>query len=127
MFHVAAVQAVDAAATVIPFKEPDQIEKSVRSTLAKLREINERNGIVSPEGSEQRAEQERRAQVGDGKARSILFPLFGTESGWGASSEVIDPIVAGIVGFFSDEDDGVLADTLSEILYGPSRSGSKMF
>ena len=115
VFHVAAVQAVDAAATVIPFKEPDQIEKCVRSTLAKLREINERNGIVSPEGSEQRAEQERRAQAGDGKARSILFPLFGTGQGGARASEVIDPIVAGIVGFFADEDDGILADTLSDV------------
>jgi O-acetyl-ADP-ribose deacetylase (regulator of RNase III) len=115
VFHVAAVQAVDAAATVIPFKEPHQIEKCVRSTLAKLRETNERDGIVSPEGSEQRAEQERRALAGDGKARSILFPLFGTGQGGARASEVIDSIVAGIVGYFADEDDGILADALSEI------------
>ena len=115
VFHVAAVQAVDAAATVFPLKEPEQIDKCVRSTLAKLAEVNRCDGVISPQGSEQRAEQEKRRLTGDGKAHNIVFPLFGTGQGGARASEVIEPIVGGIKGFFDDEDDGGLANTLSEI------------
>ncbi|PWT83628.1 MAG: hypothetical protein C5B57_06500 [Blastocatellia bacterium] len=115
IFHVAAVQAVDAAGTVIPFKQPDQIEKCVRASLATLSDLNQVKGVVSPPDTDQRKEQESRAEQGQGISRSILFPLFGTGQGGSTAAEVIGPMLAGITGYFNDEDDGRLAAVINEI------------
>jgi hypothetical protein len=115
IFHVAAVQAVDAAGTVIPFKQPEQIEKCVRASLSKLADVNQLKGIVSPPGTEQRKHQEIRAEQGHGVSRSIVFPLFGSGHGGTAAAEVIGPMLTGMTGYFSDEDDGQLAAVLNEI------------
>ena len=115
IFHVSAVQAVDAEGIVIPFKQPYQIESCTRACLFKLLELNRLNGVVSPPDTEQRAEQEMRAAQGRGIARSILFPLFGTGQGGNAADNVIGPMLTGITGFLEDRDNGELAATLSEI------------
>jgi O-acetyl-ADP-ribose deacetylase (regulator of RNase III) len=115
IFHVAAVQAVDAEGIVIPFKQPHQIEACVRTSLSKLKELNQLKGVISPPGSEQRQMQEKLASEGGGAVRSILFPLFGTGHGGSAAAEVIGPILSAITGFFEDEEDGELASVLDEI------------
>jgi hypothetical protein len=115
IFHVAAVEAVDAEGIVIPFKQPYQIEGCVRASLAKLVEVNQLQGIISPPETEQRKQQEARAGEGRGIARSIIFPLFGTGQGGGVAGDVIGPMLDGIYGFFDDPESAELAATLNEI------------
>ena len=59
IFHVAAVRAVDAEGTVVPFRQPHHIETCVRATLSKLTELNQLQGVISPPDTEQRKEQEK--------------------------------------------------------------------
>jgi hypothetical protein len=115
IFHVAAVQAVDAEGTVIPFKQPHQVEACVRAALASLSELNQAKGIVSPPDSEQRKEQQSLAAREKGLARSILFPLFGTGQGGSSTADVMGPMLAGLRGYFEDQDDGQLADVVEDI------------
>lgn len=115
IFHVAAVQAVDAEGVVIPFKQPYQIEACVRAVLSKLTEVNRIQGVISPPDTEQRNEQESRAARGEGMVRSILFPLFGTGQGGSTPADVMGPMLAGITGFLEDQDDGELTAVLNEI------------
>lgn len=121
IFHVAAVQAVDAEGIVIPFKQPHQIEACVRATLSKLAEINQFRGIISPPDTEQRRDQETRANQGGGIARSILFPLFGTGQGGSSASEIIGPMLAGISGYFNEQDNGQLINEISDIFISAYR------
>lgn len=103
IFHVAAVQAVDAQGIVVPFKEPHQIEACVRSALVKLVEVNSASGVISPPGTEQRALQEARASTGEASCRSILFPLFGTGQGGSDAREVVQSMLAGFTSYLADE------------------------
>ena len=103
IFHVAAVQAVDAQGIVVPFKEPHQIEACVRSALAKLVEVNTQAGVISPPGTEQRALQAQKAAAGLTHCRSILFPLFGTGQGGADAREVVQSMLSGILGHLADE------------------------
>lgn len=103
IFHVAAVQAVDAQGIVVPFKEPHQIEACVRSALAKLVEVNSASGVVSPPDTEQRTVQEARGSTGDAACRSILFPLFGTGQGGSDAREVVQSMLAGFTAYLADE------------------------
>lgn len=104
VFHVAAVQAVPAEARLAPFKQSFQIEACARSALIKVTELNSANGVISPPGTEQRAEQEKRALSGDTAIRSIVFPLFGTGHGGAAVGEVLSPMFDGILGALSDDE-----------------------
>ena len=115
IFHVAAVEAVDAEGIVIPFKQAYQIEDCVRKSFSKLAELNQLQGVVSPPQTEQRIEQEARAAQGRGLARSIIFPLFGTGQGGSSAAEVIGPMLDGIKGYFDDQDNGELVAAVSEI------------
>lgn len=115
IFHVAAVQAVDAQGIVVPFKEPHQIEACVRSTLAKLVEVNASSGVVSPPGTEQRSRQELRASSGEIPCRSILLPLFGTGQGGASARDVVESMLAGLTGYFSDEGDSPQEVALTDI------------
>lgn len=115
IFHVAAVEAVDAEGIVIPFKQAYQIEDCVRKSFSKLAELNQLQGVVSPPETEQRIEQEARAAQGRGLARSIIFPLFGTGQGGSTAAEVIGPMLDGIKGYFDDQDNGELVAAVSEI------------
>jgi O-acetyl-ADP-ribose deacetylase (regulator of RNase III) len=115
ILHVAAVQAVPAEGRVIPFKQPSQIERCVREVLSKIAELNKARGIVSPPGSEQRIEQETRAQAGDDTIRSVLFPLFGTGQAGSPPSEVLGPMLDGIDGFFDDSAGLVLSQCLKDV------------
>lgn len=115
IFHVAAVEAVDAEGIVIPFKQAYQIEDCVRKSFSKLAELNQLQGVVSPPETEQRVEQEARAAQGRGLARSIIFPLFGTGQGGSSAAEVIGPMLDGIKGYFDDQDNGELVAAVSEI------------
>jgi hypothetical protein len=115
ILHVAAVQAVDAERRVIPYKYPGDIEASVRRVLSVMADLNEKSGVFSPEGSDQRAEQEQLAAAGKGQLKSVLFPLLGTGQGGAETSQVIDPMVEGLVGYLSDSDNVALTGTLEEV------------
>jgi len=115
IFHVAAVQAVDAESTVIPYKQPDQIEACVRASLSKLLEINDLGGVISPPDSYQRQEQEQLAKQGQGIVRSIIFPLFGTGQGGSAPADVVEPMLSAITGFLDDSDNVDLTSVLTDI------------
>jgi O-acetyl-ADP-ribose deacetylase (regulator of RNase III) len=115
ILHVAAVQAVDAESRVIPYKHPHQVEASVRAALSAFAALNQEHGVFSPPGTEQRAEQERLAALGDGELRSIIFPLLGTGQGGANAAEVIDPIVDGLVGFLSDAENRAVAEVLEDV------------
>jgi len=115
ILHVAAVQAVEAEGKVTPFKQPYQIEASVRGALAKMADLNKLDGVFSPPDTDQRAEQERLARDGKGQLSSIIFPLLGTGQGGAATSEVITPILDGLVSYLSDAENLALAETLQDV------------
>lgn len=115
VLHVAAVQAVLSEATVVPFKQVDQIDSCVRGCLGKLADINAQRGIISPPDTVQRQEQENRAAKGDDTVRSILFPLFGTGRGGADAAEVLPAMLSGLLGFFQDSADSGLSGTLRQI------------
>ena len=117
IFHVAAVQAIDAEARVVPFRQPYQIEDCVRSCLAKLLELNRSQGVISPDGTPQRRLQEQLARDGNGISRSILFPLFGSGQGGAPASEAIGPMLRGLSRFFDDHDNASLANDLDDIYF----------
>ncbi len=115
IFHVAAVQAVDAEGIVIPFKQAHQIERCVRTTLVKAKDLNRNRGIVSPPGTEQRELQQRLADEGRGIVRSILFPLFGTGQAGNTADYVIKPMLESLADFFNDPENRELAEVLDDI------------
>ena len=115
ILHVAAVQAVDAESRVIPYKHPHQIEASVRGVLSAVADLNQLKGVFSPPGTDQRAEQERLAELGRGRLQSIIFPLFGTGQGGAEPEEVIVPMLDGLLEFLADADNHVFAQELSEV------------
>lgn len=115
ILHVAAVQAVPADNTVIPYKQSSQIEACVRNSLLKLLEINRSQGIISPPDTDQCKEQERLAAEGRGMVRSIIFPLFGTGQGGSAPADVLESMLSGITSFLDDSDNDELAAILSDI------------
>lgn len=115
ILHVAAVQAVVAEATVIPYQQSYQIESCVRNCLSKLIEISKNGGVVSPPGTLQRGEQETLASSGIFNIRSILFPLFGTGRGGIKTADVIGPMLSSIQEFFNDAEGRALAKTLDQI------------
>ena len=117
IFHVAAVQAIDAEARVAPFKQPYQIEDCTRSCFVKLLGLNRAQGIISPLGSPQRDLQERTAKDGNGLSKSILFPIFGTGQGGGSAQDAIGPMLAGMNGFFEDPASASLGDQLDDIYF----------
>jgi O-acetyl-ADP-ribose deacetylase (regulator of RNase III) len=104
ILHVAAVEAVESEARVVPYKQPYQIAKCVRESLKKISEINEKQGVVSPENTTQRAEQQKRAEAGHRPVNSIIFPIFGSGHGGSPVDEVLPAMFSGIEGFFADGD-----------------------
>lgn len=115
ILHVAAVQAVDAESRVIPYKHPQQIESSVRAVLSSMAALNRAHCVISPPGSAQRADQERLAAAGRGELKSVIFPLLGTGQGGAPTSEVIGPMIEGILGFISEDENEYLAQILQDI------------
>lgn len=115
IFHVAAVHANDARGTIEPFSQRHQIEACVQATLSKLKELNQREGIISPPDTEQRKEQEKFAAEGRGTARSILFPIFGTGQGGCTPDDVIGPMLEGLTGFFESPDNSELTTIMNDI------------
>ena len=117
VFHVAAVQAVDAEARVVPFSRPFQIEKCVRRCLVAMRGLNEANGIVSPDGSEARSQQESRATAGRGLSSSILFPIFGSGQGGNSVSEAFRSMLGGLIAFFESDSNQTFAVELEDVYF----------
>jgi O-acetyl-ADP-ribose deacetylase (regulator of RNase III) len=102
ILHVAAVQAVAAKGTVIPYSQPDQIEDCVRASLQEVVKINQANGVISPKDSAQRAEQERLAAQGRGQVSSIIFPIFGSGHGGSPVIDILPHMYSAMDDFFSD-------------------------
>jgi O-acetyl-ADP-ribose deacetylase (regulator of RNase III) len=117
IFHVAAVQALDSQSRVVPFQQPYQIEECMRSCLEKMLQLNKRQGIVSPKGSDQRALQEQFAEDGRGISTSILFPVFGTGQGGALVKDAVRPMLEGLSGFFGDPDNAELAHDLTDVYF----------
>jgi hypothetical protein len=115
ILHVAAVQAVDALSKVLPYKHPHQIESAVRGSLTVMAELNSVQGVFSPEGSAQRAEQERVAATGNWRLESILMPLFGTGTGGAETRDVIGAMLDALVSHLSDPDNQILAESLKHV------------
>jgi O-acetyl-ADP-ribose deacetylase (regulator of RNase III) len=115
IFHVAAVQALAAERRIEPLKDPDDISLCVRSCLGALADLNDRDGVVSPAGTEQHREQQRVAAAGGGRCRSILFPMLGTGQGGLSSDQVITPMIDGIRRYLERPDQARLADALDDI------------
>ena len=115
IIHVAAVQAVDAESRVIPYKHPQQIEASVRAVLSKVSLLNQQRGIFSPASSAQRADQERLDAAGKGMLQSIIFPLLGTGQGGADASEVIGPMIDGMLGFLSENEEQPTIEALRDV------------
>lgn len=113
ILHVAAV-AVDSG-RIMPYHRPYQIEGAVRNSLATLTDLNRRNGVFSPEGTDQRLDQERLAEAGRGQLRSIAFPLLGTGQGGAAVPEVIEAMSNGLTAFFRDDSRDEFARTIQSV------------
>lgn len=115
ILHVAAVQAVEATNGVVPYSQPRQISAAVRSAMSEMARINALDGVFAPPGTEQRADQERRAAHGQGQLRSILFPLLGTGQGGASVPEVIEPMLKGLADFLAQADNATFVADLRDI------------
>jgi O-acetyl-ADP-ribose deacetylase (regulator of RNase III) len=115
ILHVAAVQAVEADNGVKPYRQPEQIEQAAYNALDTMCELNQANGVFAPAGTAQRDDQQRRADRGEGRLTSIIFPLFGTGKGGAAVTEVIDPMLRGITSFLANCPDREFVAGLSGI------------
>jgi O-acetyl-ADP-ribose deacetylase (regulator of RNase III) len=114
IFHVAAVQAVDAENRVVPYKQPHQIEGCVKNCLRTIAELIQADGVISPPDTEQRAVQQKHADQGF-RIRSIVFPLFATGDGGVRSAEVIDSMVTGLTEYLDDPGNRDVAEGLEDI------------
>lgn len=90
IFHVASVIATPEG--LKPLIEFSQIEACIFQCMIEIKNVNAANGIISPEGTEQRKEQEAAADEYT-PIRSILFPLFGTGHGGRPIKEVAEYMV----------------------------------
>jgi O-acetyl-ADP-ribose deacetylase (regulator of RNase III) len=115
ILHVAAVQAVEAENRVTPYRQPHQVQAAVYNALSEMAALNRVNGVFAPEGTDQRAEQERLADAGKGELRSVIFPIFGTGQGGAATADVIGPMIDGLLVFLNDPDNSALARTLQHV------------
>jgi O-acetyl-ADP-ribose deacetylase (regulator of RNase III) len=115
IFHVAAVQAVDSQAKVIPYTESTKIRSFTRNCLEKLQRLNQLAGIISQPETEQWKLQKERADKGQGICTSILFPLFGTGAGGANAKDVIEPMLTGITQFLGNPRNADLANCLTDI------------
>lgn len=115
LFHVAAVQAVPAENRVVPFQQPEQIERCVRVCLEKIGLLNATNGVVSPDGTPQHAHQQALAKQGKGGTTSIVFPLFGTGQGGSQAGAVVQPMLSAITQFLQEPDSRGAAEMLEDI------------
>lgn len=113
ILHVAAVQAVEARKTIIPFTQSNHIESCVRNCLNEILKINHQRGIISPPDTEQRKQQEELAEKGDPTIRSVIFPLFGTGKGGSDPADVLDPMLSTLTKFLERNDE--LAANLTDI------------
>ncbi len=77
------------------------IRRTVKALLAKVGEVNEARGVVSPEATAQRAEQEE-ASTKYVPIDSIVIPLFGTGAGGQATSVVAPAVARGVKEFLLD-------------------------
>jgi O-acetyl-ADP-ribose deacetylase (regulator of RNase III) len=115
ILHVAAVQAVEAEGRIIPYKQPHQIESAVRGALSSMSALNDVSVVFSPQGSDQRAEQERLSAMGRGVLESIMFPLLGTGTGGAETGDVVAPMIDGLVGYLADRGSEALGKVLKRV------------
>jgi O-acetyl-ADP-ribose deacetylase (regulator of RNase III) len=80
------------------------IKGAVKRTLEHIRVVDEKQGVVSPEGTEQRKSQEREREDGYKPIESIILPAYGTGSGGRPLFEVAPAIIRAIHEFCIDSD-----------------------
>ena len=73
----------------------------MRATLAKIANVDAKHGVVSPEGTEQRKEQDENAVLYM-PITSIILPIFGTGHGGRPVQEVLPALIRGIKEFLLD-------------------------
>jgi len=118
LFHVAAVQALPDKRRVEPFSDPGVIAQCVGGCLNAFRHLHDNYGVISPKGSEERREQEKRRndwRRGKVSAKSILFPLFGTGHGGKEPAQVVSPMLDSMTRILAQAASEVPALPLEEI------------
>ena len=78
------------------------IRRAIKALLAEVGEVNAARGVISPEGSPQRNEQEA-TQDSYEPIESIVIPLFGTGSGGQPTSAVTPALARGVKEFLLDD------------------------
>jgi O-acetyl-ADP-ribose deacetylase (regulator of RNase III) len=115
IFHVAAVQAVYAENRITPYQQPEQIQDCVKNCFHEIKHIMNVKGVISPPGSDQYAEQIRRADMGEKCIQSIIFPIFGTGHGGKTVNDVIGYMIEAFHDFLNDSDNADVASELKDI------------
>lgn len=88
---------------------PESIGRCVINCLKSIAEIDEKEGIVSPEGTEQHQMQVDNKNNYQ-KINSIAFPLFGTGHGGYSVAEVVPSMLEGFREFFQDNPNSSLTE-----------------
>lgn len=87
-----------------PIQDDSGMKDAVKNTLEKVLYIDEKKGVISPEGTEQRKEQEA-ARQNYVPIESIIFPVFGTGHGGRPVYEVAPLMIRAIKEFLLDHRD----------------------
>jgi O-acetyl-ADP-ribose deacetylase (regulator of RNase III) len=74
---------------IAPITQPDQIQNAVKQCLREVDRINENHGIISPEGTARRIQEDNQVPHYQ-PITSIVFPVFGIGHG-GAAFDVVFP------------------------------------
>jgi O-acetyl-ADP-ribose deacetylase (regulator of RNase III) len=116
IFHTAAVS-VDGEGIerkLEPARDDSSIRRCVVHTLETVQEVDNMNGIISPEGTPQNDEQKTLANSNRGyrEIRSIILPMFASGHGGRSVREVMKPIVEGVYDFLRDNTPPTLLEEL---------------
>lgn len=106
VFHTAAVSVIgDSVEKTLECTLMEAgIKRCVRKTLLKIKEVNKAKGVISPEKSKQRKEQEENKEKYE-DIHSIILPIFGAGHGGRPSREIIPALVKGVKEVLIDQRD----------------------
>jgi O-acetyl-ADP-ribose deacetylase (regulator of RNase III) len=103
IFHAATVYVHPRERTVKPITSDASIRQAIFNCLGMVMEVDEKQGVISPEETARHAE-ELAAAGNYQPIRSILFPLFGTGRAGRSVSEVAPPMIAAFRQFIASPD-----------------------
>lgn len=103
IFHAATMRVNSLAVYeyLVPIETDDGIKETVHNCLNMVLEIDAACGVISPQGTARRAQEEVEADSYQ-PIRSIGFPLFGTGQGGRAVIDVVPPMLAAFAEFLHD-------------------------